>query len=89
MNIDALTKIGKDFGVPVAFCAVLCTAIWFTVSWTAQKVVEPLINSHVEYLKTEEADRKEMKTALIKQTDILKDIRDDQRKFPAVSSATP
>ena len=89
MSVELLTKLGKDFGVPVAFCAVLCTAIWLTGKWTATKIVEPLVTSHVEYLKGESADRKEIKSAIIKQTDILIEMRDDQRKFPAVASQMP
>lgn len=89
MTTESLTKIAKEFGVPTAFCAVLCTAIWFSVKWTAEEVVKPVISSHISYLKSEQEDRKEMKTALIKQTDILMDIRDDQRKFPAVAERMP
>lgn len=82
-------QVAEKFGVPTAFCTVLCTAIWFSVRWTAQEVIKPVISGHVSYLKAEQEDRKEMKTALIKQTAILEDIRDDQRKFPAVAERMP
>lgn len=89
MTLDSLAKLGKDFGVPTVFCAALCFAIWSSARWTAIEVVKPIINEHLNYLKGEESDRKEMKTALVKQTDILKEIRDDQRKFPAVAEKMP
>lgn len=96
MNTKTLMQVAEKFGVPTAFCTVLCTAIWFSVRWTAQEVIKPVISGHVSYLKAEQEDRKEMKDALIRQTDILvdikeyqKDIRDDQRKFPAVAERMP
>lgn len=83
--LSGFLKVAERVGVPTALCAVLCIAIWFSVKWTAEEVVKPVISSHLKYLETEKDDRKEMKTALLKQTDILEDIRNDQRKFPAVA----
>lgn len=87
--MQTLMKIADRFGVPTAFAAVLCLAIWATGRWTATKIVEPLINGHVNYLKAEQEDRKELKNELKAQTSILKDIRNDQRKFPAVAENMP
>lgn len=88
MNIANFLKVAERVGVPTALCIALCLAIWFSMKWTAEEVVKPVITSHIEYLKAEKEDRKEMKTALIKQTDLLEDIRNDQRKFPAVAESS-
>ncbi len=109
--------IAERFGVPTAFCAVLCVAIYLSVSWTADKVAVPLVKTHIEFLETEQESMKAIAGAATKQAEsmikqasqmeehtrllqeiseaaegtkaINKQIRDDQRKFPAISEKTP
>ena len=103
MNAKTLQWVAEHLGIPTAFVVVLCAAIYGSVTWTADNVAQPLVDSHLQFLAAEQANMKiiaessettaaemgkqtaEMET----HTKLLKSIRDDQRKFPAVAEKMP
>lgn len=103
MTVDTLIKIAKELGVPVAFAAVLCAGIWFTASWSASHIVDPLVKSHTTFLEAEQkampkiADSVDRQAVELKrmadesgqQTEYLRQLMLDQKKFPAVAEAKP
>jgi hypothetical protein len=89
MSFDNWKWIAEKLGVPVLFTVILCLAIYRTGTWTATKVFEPLVSKHIEFLTTEQETMRSVAGDVSRQTELLKQIRDDQRKFPAVAEAKP
>ena len=41
-----------NFGLPTAILAVVCYALWKVASWAKEKVVEPIVASHLTLIAT-------------------------------------
>lgn len=89
MSAEQWQWVAEKLGIPVAFCVVLCYAIYATGTWTASHVFEPLVQKHIQFLETEQQVMKSVATDVGSQTQLLRDIRNDQRKFPAVAEKMP
>ena len=103
LNFDNWKWIAEKLGVPTLFAVVLCFAIYKTGQWTATKVFEPLVQSHTNFLATEQEYIRAVANEVGKQTvhaerqtkavenieRYTKETRDDQRKFPAVAQQMP
>lgn len=103
MTVETWKWIAEKLGIPMVFVAVLCLAIYNTGKWTANHVFDPLVTKHIEFLETEQQNMRSIAKDVgaqsveisriadesKQQTQVLKSIRDDQRKFPAVSEKMP
>jgi len=88
--------VAEKLGIPTMFVLILCLAIYKTGSWTADHIFSPLVTQHIKFLEAEQEVMKSIAFDVTKQTqeqskqtDLLKAIRDDQRKFPAVADRSP
>lgn len=71
MTFDSFQWVAEKLGIPTLFCTILCTAIYFTASWVAKHVAEPVVTKHVEFLDTEQASMKAIAEQSVKQTDAI------------------
>lgn len=44
-------EILQRFGFPILVCAALAYAIWKMSAWVAKTVIEPLVKSHIEFIR--------------------------------------
>lgn len=96
MNIDLIKWSAEKLGIPTMFGLIFCFAIYQTGKWTAVHIFDPLVLKHIEFLEVEQATMRVVATdvgrqsvEMARQTKLLEDIRNDQRKFPAVAEKTP
>lgn len=93
---DFWLAVGEKLGVPTLLALILYAAIWASVKWAATKIGEPIVNKHIEFLETEQKSMQSIARdvgrqteSIDRQTSILKEMRDDQRKFPAIAEKMP
>lgn len=43
-------QLMREFGVPLAFLAALCTALWRAGRWVGVEVLKPLVDQHIAFL---------------------------------------
>ena len=85
ISVETLLKIADKLGVPVLFSVILCAGIYYTASWAATHIFEPVVDRHVQFLDATQKNLGVLTENESRQTFLLEQIRDDQRKFPAVA----
>lgn len=96
LSVENWKWVAEKLGIPTMFVLILCSGIYYSMSWTADHIFTPLVTQHIKFLEVEQGAMKSIASDVSKQaqeqskqTELLKAIRDDQRKFPAVSERTP
>lgn len=98
--------VAEKLGVPTLFCLIIIWIFYQAGSWTANKVVDPIVQSHTTFLMAEKEKMSIISDAMVKQTANMdrqsrqmeqhtiilekiskssEEIKNDQKKFPAVS----